>query len=129
MDEIDMEKSVPDCAAKVVQHFTSPAAELERMEEKPEELAAELHALRERLKADKAREERIVAYFKAQKARGDFQLGGCVMSVDDNAGKASPDWEAIAEELGYTVDVAKAKLSKIGKPFVTVSVKKLGGAK
>lgn len=117
---------MPEGASKVVQHFTSPASELEKLEEKPEDLAAELCALRERLKADKAREEKILAYFKRQAFRGSIPLGGYILEVTDFDGKSSPDWERISEELGYSVEKAKELLSKKGKDYTVVTVKKLG---
>ena len=130
MDEIDLEKSVPDCAAKVVQFFTSPAAELEALEEKPEELAAELCALRERMKADEAREEKILAYFKSQRERGLIPLGSYIVEVKESKGRSTTDWKAYVTATMTAQAVAEAQAdpvyTKVGEPVVSLSVKKLG---
>lgn len=133
MDEIDLEKSVPDGAAKIVQHFTSPAAELEALEEKPEELAAELCALRERLKADKAREERIAAYFKARAMRGAVPVGSYIVEVKESKGRVTlkgEDYERFIRDnmTEAAVEECRAKYQRVGDPVISVSVKKMGGA-
>ncbi len=130
MDEIDLEKSVPDNAAKIVQHFTSPAAELEALEEKPEELAAELCALRERIKADRAREEKLTAFFRKQAFRGAVPLGGFIVEVKESKGRMTTDWKAYvtATMTAKAVEEAQADpvYTKQGEPVISVSVKRMG---
>ena len=123
MGEIDLSKAKPDGAAEIVKHFSD---DVDALQESPEAIASELCALRERMKADEAREKRLVAFFKSKKDRGAAMYGDVMVDVKEEKGRLTVDWKAyikavIGEEA---VSEAERAYGKLGDPIIKVSVRR-----
>lgn len=104
----------------------SPKPELEAMVEKPEEMAAELLEIRERMKKDEEQEKKILDYFKAKKDRGMYNLGGVLLEIKEEKGRKTVDWKQyiLDAEGADGVKAVEEKYSRVGAPIIKVSVKK-----
>ena len=116
-------KSANPAEAEIVNHF----AGLKELEEKPEELAAELLTIRDRMKVDEDRERKILDYFKSKKDRGDSILGGILLSIKEEKGRKTVDWKQYILDISGPdgVEEAEVKYRKVGAPIIKVSVRKV----
>ena len=102
---------------------------LEALEEKPEELAAELLSIRDRMKLDEEREKKILEFFRSKKDRGMFNLGGVLLEIKEEKGRKTVDWKqyVLDAEGADGVKAVEEKYSKVGAPIIKISAKKLQG--
>ena len=120
-------KSANASEAEIVNHFSGMKVDdLSTLEEKPEELAAELLSIRDRMKVDEAREEKILSYFKSKKDRGMHNYDGVLIEVKEENGRKTVDWKQyiLDSEGADGVKAAEEKYSKVGAPIIKVSAKR-----
>lgn len=135
MEEIDLSKAKEDGAAKIVSHFSHGIDnELDRLakdHERPSEaLCAELYDVEEQIKVLEKRKDKLKDLVKSFKDRGAKVYGSYILDVKDVAGNRTLDKEALTERLTAELGEEEAKVyiesaTKVGKPSIRISVKKL----
>lgn len=117
-------------ALQVVDHFKG-LEEAAKDYTKPDAAwCEELYAVQEELKSLQEREAKLKDVAKKWKDRGDYVHGGYTLSLKDRKGSETLDKEALTAKL---IDVLGGEgayellgaCTKVGKPSVTVSVKKI----
>ncbi len=121
-------------AEEIVKHFKGPEADLTELAKDYtvpcEALCAELYDVESQLDALEKRRDKLKGLVKSFKDRGPKVYGAYLLDVKDVSGRRTMDKDALLErlvsELGKEeADTYIEAATKIGKPSVSVSVKKL----
>lgn len=134
-DELDLSGATVDGEAKILNHFMKDIEEAAKDYTVPcPEWCAELYDVQSQIEELQKREAKLKEVAKKWKDRGTFIHGGYSLDIKERAGSKTLDKEALIQRLTAELGEAEAQVyiseaMKVGKPSITISVKKIGSVK